>query len=115
VSSETPFRTLSHEKRLIKDLLGNYSNVGIVGRPVRNTSVTITIKFGLALIQILDLDEKNQILNTNVWSRYVRRVFVIIHADGSRVSIAIIRLCDSVVSPKNGTLFVSSITLSNVD
>ena len=63
---------LSNEKRLIKDLLKNYENVGIVGRPVRNTSETITVYFGLALIQILDLDEKNQILNTNVWSRYVR-------------------------------------------
>jgi len=63
---------LSDEKRLIKNLLSNYEEVGIVGRPVRNTSVTVTVAFGLALIQILDLDEKNQILNTNVWSRYVR-------------------------------------------
>ena len=63
---------LSNEKRLIKRLLSNYENVGVVGRPVRNTSETITVSFGLALIQILDLDEKNQILNTNVWSRYVR-------------------------------------------
>ena len=69
---------LSNEKRLIKNLLNNYENVGIVGRPVRNTSETITVYFGLALIQILDLDEKNQILNTNVWSRYVRTVVIII-------------------------------------
>ena len=66
---------LSNEKRLIKNLLNNYTNVGIVGRPVQNTSETLTVKFGLALIQILDLDEKNQILNTNVWSRYVRTVY----------------------------------------
>ena len=62
---------LSNEKQLIKDLLDNYAEIGIVGRPVKNTSATITVDFGLALIQILDLDEKNQILNTNVWSRYV--------------------------------------------
>jgi len=63
--------TLSNEKRLIKDLLANYENFGIIGRPVRNSSDTISVTFGLALIQILDLDERNQILNTNVWSRYV--------------------------------------------
>jgi len=44
---------LSNEKRLIKNLLNNYENVGIVGRPVRNTSETITVHFGLALIPIM--------------------------------------------------------------
>lgn len=62
---------MSDEKRLIKHLLVNYERVGIVGRPVFNTSMTIRVNFGLALIQILDLDEKNQVLTTNVWSRYV--------------------------------------------
>ena len=62
---------MSDEKRLIKHLLSNYEHVGIVGRPVFNTTETITVKYGLALIQILDLDEKNQVLTTNVWSRYV--------------------------------------------
>ena len=62
---------LSDEKRLIKRLLEQYETVGIVGRPVYNTSETIQVFYGLALIQILDLDEKNQVLTTNVWSRYV--------------------------------------------
>ena len=69
-------KILSTEKKLIKDLLDRYAKYGIVGRPVRNTYDTITVDFGLALVQILDLDEKNQILNTNVWSRYVRKLFV---------------------------------------
>jgi len=73
-------RTLSNEKRLIKDLLDSYAKVGIVGRPVRNTSDTVTVHFGLALIQILDLDEKNQILNTNVWSRYVSAVILMLES-----------------------------------
>lgn len=63
--------TMSDEKRLIKYLLENYERVGIVGRPVYNTSETVRVNYGLALIQILDLDEKNQVLTTNVWSRYV--------------------------------------------
>ena len=62
---------MSDEKRLIKHLLEEYEMVGVVGRPVFNTSQTINVQYGLALIQILDLDEKNQVLTTNVWSRYV--------------------------------------------
>ena len=66
---------MSDEKRLIKYLLENYERVGIVGRPVFNTSETVRVSYGLALIQILDLDEKNQVLTTNVWSRYVSTSF----------------------------------------
>ncbi|XP_064636777.1 neuronal acetylcholine receptor subunit alpha-10-like isoform X2 [Lineus longissimus] len=61
---------LSDEKKLIKHLLGNYTEVGVVGRPVYNTTDKISVSYGLALIQILDLDEKNQVLTTNCWSRY---------------------------------------------
>ena len=65
---------LSDEKRLIKHLLDNYKKVGKVGRPVYNTSATVSVEYGVALVQILDLDEKNQVLTTNVWSRYVSAV-----------------------------------------
>ena len=68
---------LSDEKRLIKHLLQNYERVGKVGRPVFNTTETINVRYGLALIQILDLDEKNQVLTTNCWSRYVSDIFII--------------------------------------
>jgi len=62
---------LSDEKRLIKYLLNHYQKVGVVGRPVYNQSDTIKVNYGLSLIQILEMDEKNQVLTTNVWSRYV--------------------------------------------
>ena len=62
---------MSDEKRLIKSLLQQYKSFGVVGRPVLNHSETIKVYYGLSLIQILDLDEKNQVLQTNVWSRYV--------------------------------------------
>ena len=64
---------MSDEKRLIKSLLEQYKEVGVVGRPVLNHSEMIKVYYGLSLIQILDLDEKNQVLQTNVWSRYVSR------------------------------------------
>jgi len=62
---------MSDEKRLIRRLLRYYDHVGVVGRPVHNQSQTVFVKYGLALVQIIGLDEKNQILTTNVWSRYV--------------------------------------------
>jgi len=67
---------MSDEKRLIKHLLKSYQDVGVVGRPVLNHSDTIQVYYGLSLIQILDLDEKNQVLQTNVWSRYVSHFVV---------------------------------------
>ena len=62
---------MSEEKQLINELLGNYKAVGKLGRPVSDTRETLNVSYGIGLIQILDLDEKNQVLTTNVWSRYV--------------------------------------------
>ena len=59
---------MSDEKRLVKYLLENYERVGLVGRPVFNTSETVFVSYTLALIQIMDLNEKDQMLITNVWS-----------------------------------------------
>ena len=69
---------LSDEKRLIKHLLENYERIGLIGRPVLNMSDTVDIKYGLALVQIMDLDEKNQVLTTNCWNRYVSLLVVYI-------------------------------------
>ena len=63
---------LSDEKRLIKHLLDKYEQIGVIGRPVSRTSQTVEVSYGMSLIQILDVDEKNQVLTINVWSRYVR-------------------------------------------
>ncbi|KAK3091433.1 hypothetical protein FSP39_019854 [Pinctada imbricata] len=61
---------LSIEKQLIRELLEAYKNRGVLGRPVTNYTEIIEIKYGLSLIQILDLDERNQVLSTNVWATY---------------------------------------------
>ncbi len=65
---------MSDEKRLIKILTDRYEVATTLGRPVTNTSTTITVYFRLQLIQILDLDEKNQVLTTNCWTLYVSRL-----------------------------------------
>lgn len=63
---------ISHEDRLIKHLLKRYQRRGgVYGRPVHNHSDIVTVLFGMQLIQIMDLDEKKQILSLNVWTHYV--------------------------------------------
>ncbi len=64
----------SKEKQLVKKLLDRYKAQGKEGRPVVNTSDSIHVFFGLSLIQILDVDEKNQILKTNIWYNFVSRL-----------------------------------------
>lgn len=68
------YESVSKEKALIKCLLERYKNYTTVGRPVTNTSHMITVEFGLSLIQIMDVDEKNQVLETNVWFTYVSKL-----------------------------------------
>ena len=40
-------------------------------RPVANESDPVLLKFGLTLQQIMDVDEKDQIMMTNVWLNLV--------------------------------------------
>lgn len=61
----------SVEKQLIKKLLDRYAYFGKIGRPVMKTDESIDVQFGMSLIQILDVDEKNQVLQTSVWLTYV--------------------------------------------
>ncbi|XP_055641297.1 neuronal acetylcholine receptor subunit alpha-7 isoform X3 [Toxorhynchites rutilus septentrionalis] len=53
-----------HEKRLLNNLLQSYNTLE---RPVANESESLEVKFGLTLQQIIDVDEKNQLLITNIW------------------------------------------------
>ncbi|XP_064474752.1 neuronal acetylcholine receptor subunit alpha-10-like isoform X2 [Ornithodoros turicata] len=52
------------EKRLLETLMRGYDNSV---RPVKNSSDPVIIRLGITLTQIFDLDEKNQVLTTNVW------------------------------------------------
>ncbi|ESO93338.1 hypothetical protein LOTGIDRAFT_178557 [Lottia gigantea] len=61
---------MSSEKMLIRTLLEEYAERGKMGRPVAQQDDTLVVSYGLSLIQILDLDEKNQVLSTNVWATY---------------------------------------------
>lgn len=63
--------SLSYEDQLVKEILHKYRVRGKYGRPVRRFNDTLKVAFGIQLIQIMDLNEKDQILTLNVWDQYV--------------------------------------------
>ncbi|GFO18687.1 neuronal acetylcholine receptor subunit alpha-7 [Plakobranchus ocellatus] len=62
---------LSEEDKLIKTLLARYKRRGRYGRPLEHFNDTIKIFYNMQLLQIMDLDERNQVLTLNVWDRYI--------------------------------------------
>ncbi|XP_014662720.1 PREDICTED: acetylcholine receptor subunit beta-like 1 [Priapulus caudatus] len=56
-----------HEDKLVMKLFNDYNRLI---RPVRNQSEITYCDFGVALTQIINVDEKNQIIKTNIWLRH---------------------------------------------
>jgi len=56
------------EQRLLDYLFTNHNSRL---RPVLNKSQVVTVTFGISLHQIIDVDEKNQLLQTSIWVRQV--------------------------------------------
>ncbi|KAJ1122690.1 hypothetical protein NDU88_001175 [Pleurodeles waltl] len=52
------------EERLLKKLFFGYNKWS---RPVANTTDVVLVRFGLSIAQLIDVDEKNQMMTTNVW------------------------------------------------
>ncbi|KAL3290314.1 hypothetical protein HHI36_023658 [Cryptolaemus montrouzieri] len=69
-----------NEKRLLHKLLDHYN---VLERPVANESDPLQLSFGLTLMQIIDVDEKNQLLITNIWLKLVRERSFIVSDIGS--------------------------------
>ena len=59
-----------HEEQLFKELFQNYNPLI---RPVRKVEETVTVSFSIALLQLINVIEKEQVLKTNVWLQVVRR------------------------------------------
>ncbi|XP_013406819.1 neuronal acetylcholine receptor subunit alpha-7 [Lingula anatina] len=55
-----------HQRRLLDEIFKNRS-YNLLERPVKNESEALEVTFGLTLQQIIDVDEKNQVINTNIW------------------------------------------------
>ncbi|KAM8830545.1 neuronal acetylcholine receptor subunit alpha-4-like isoform 1-T2 [Synchiropus picturatus] len=56
------------EEKLLRELFVHYNKLS---RPVQNTSDTVLVHFGLSIAQLIDVDEKNQMMTTNVWVKQV--------------------------------------------
>ncbi|XP_029928351.1 neuronal acetylcholine receptor subunit alpha-2a isoform X2 [Myripristis murdjan] len=52
------------EDELFKTLFGGYNKWS---RPARNITDVVIVRFGLSIAQLIDVDEKNQMMTTNVW------------------------------------------------
>ncbi|KAG8513258.1 LOW QUALITY PROTEIN: Neuronal acetylcholine receptor subunit alpha-4, partial [Galemys pyrenaicus] len=52
------------EEQLLKRLFSGYNKWS---RPVANISDVVLVRFGLSIAQLIDVDEKNQMMTTNVW------------------------------------------------
>ncbi|CAL8247247.1 unnamed protein product [Lota lota] len=53
-----------HQRNLLRELLRDYNPME---RPVANDSHPLIVRFSFILMQVMDVDEKNQILTTNAW------------------------------------------------
>ncbi|CAG7723103.1 unnamed protein product [Allacma fusca] len=61
-------RCSEDEERLVRDLFRGYNKLI---RPVQNMTEKVHVKFGLAFVQLINVNEKNQIMKSNVWLRLV--------------------------------------------
>ncbi|KAG5838054.1 hypothetical protein ANANG_G00219730 [Anguilla anguilla] len=52
------------EDKLLNSLFARYNKLS---RPVANISDVVLVRFGLSIAQLIDVDEKNQMMTTNVW------------------------------------------------
>lgn len=56
------------DERLIRDLFRDYNKLI---RPVEYANQTIEVELGMQLIQLININEKNQVMTSNVWLHFV--------------------------------------------
>ena len=61
------FECSESEKNLVRSLLKDYEPFA---RPVSDSRMPVTLAIVVTLKQIVDLDERNQMLKTNIWLEY---------------------------------------------
>lgn len=55
------------EERLVRDLFRDYNKLI---RPVENSNDTVEVEIGLGFIQLININEKNQVMTSNVWQQF---------------------------------------------
>ncbi|XP_058964332.1 neuronal acetylcholine receptor subunit alpha-10-like [Pocillopora verrucosa] len=64
----TTTKGLTPEERLITNLLANYTKEA---RPVKDPRQKVVVTFGFELVQLVNVDVRNQMITTNVWVRQI--------------------------------------------
>lgn len=64
------FEASPDSKRLYDDLLSNYNRLI---RPVQNHTETLTVRLGLKISQLIEMNLKNQVMTTNIWVVQVKK------------------------------------------
>ncbi|XP_076070042.1 nicotinic acetylcholine receptor beta1 isoform X2 [Oratosquilla oratoria] len=77
------------EERLVRDLFRGYNKLI---RPVENMTHNVEVAFGLAFIQLINVNEKNQIMKSNVWLRLVWQDYQMIWDGADYGGITVLRL-----------------------
>ena len=72
LSSLSEVNANTEAKRLLYELMKDYNRNVL---PVPSINQTVNVKLGLKLSQLSDIDERNQIMTTNVWLEHVRADF----------------------------------------
>lgn len=55
------------EERLVRDLFRDYNKLI---RPVENSNDTVEVEMGLSFVQLININEKNQVMTSNVWQQF---------------------------------------------
>ncbi|EPQ01595.1 Neuronal acetylcholine receptor subunit alpha-6 [Myotis brandtii] len=68
LGEETDGAGCASEERLFHKLFSHYNQLI---RPVANVSEPVTVHFEVAITQLANVDEVNQIMETNLWLRHI--------------------------------------------
>lgn len=90
------------ENKLVKTLFDGYNELI---RPVSNMSEKVTVDVQLALHQLINVDEKNQILKSNVWLRMEWHDYQLTWEPAEHAGITVIRMKSEFVWKPDIVLF----------
>ncbi|CAB4063684.1 CHRNN [Lepeophtheirus salmonis] len=85
----SPGHGSQEEERLVRDLFRGYNKLI---RPVQNMTQKVEVAFGLAFIQLINVNEKNQIMKSNVWLRFVWNDYQLQWDEADYGGISVLRL-----------------------
>ncbi|UYV83052.1 nAChRb1 [Cordylochernes scorpioides] len=77
------------EERLVRDLFRDYNKLI---RPVEMMNKTVEVEFGLSFIQLINVNEKNQIMTSNVWLQLMWNDYQLTWDEADYGGIAVLRL-----------------------